>query len=105
METKRERILKQLKRVITNIDPTAKIILYGSRARGDAQKYSDWDFLILTSNPTSLKNEQKYRHILFELELKYGEAFSTLVCSKEDWEKKYSVTPLYENINREGLTL
>ncbi|MBC7890457.1 MAG: nucleotidyltransferase domain-containing protein, partial [Ferruginibacter sp.] len=30
------------------VDGTASVILFGSRARGDAANDSDWDFLILT---------------------------------------------------------
>jgi len=34
---------------VNEVDPTAKIILFGSRARGDNKASSDWDFFILTS--------------------------------------------------------
>lgn len=36
-----------VKEEILKIDPTARVILYGSRSRGDEEEYSDWDFLIL----------------------------------------------------------
>ena len=36
--------------VIKNIDPSAEVILYSSRARGDAEQESDYDLLILTDD-------------------------------------------------------
>ena len=44
---KREELLKHVKQTIHEFEPDADIILYGSRARGDAHPESDWDFLIL----------------------------------------------------------
>ena len=44
---KRAALLDQVKQTIHEIEPEADIILYGSRARGDAHPESDWDFLIL----------------------------------------------------------
>jgi uncharacterized protein len=44
-----EWITYQVKESVRRIDPKAKVILFGSKARGDSKKDSDWDFLILTS--------------------------------------------------------
>ena len=40
-------ILIKVKNAILKIEPSAEIILYGSRAREDFHEGSDWDFLIL----------------------------------------------------------
>jgi len=40
-------ILDKIKKTVTNQDKTAKVYLYGSRARGTAKNDSDWDLLIL----------------------------------------------------------
>jgi len=40
-------ILKAIKELVVERDSSAKIYLYGSRARGNAKKDSDWDLLIL----------------------------------------------------------
>ncbi len=34
------------------LPPNSSLLLYGSRARGDAHKGSDWDLLILLDKPT-----------------------------------------------------
>lgn len=76
-----------------------------ARARGDAREESDWDILILTPKAVNLKVEQAFRHKLFELELEYGQAISTFVYSKADWNGRHRVTPLYHNIEEEGIVI
>ena len=49
--------------------------------------------------------EMEYRDELFDLELEIGEPISTFVFSKSDWEQKHEITPLYQNIKREGIYL
>ena len=41
-------ILEKVKEIVHATDPEAEVILFGSRARGDAMEDSDWDILILT---------------------------------------------------------
>ena len=42
---------------------------------------------------------------LDELELEYGQAFSTFVYSRSDWDSKLRITPLYKNVEREGIRI
>ena len=44
---KREALLQRVKQAVHKVEPEADSILYGSRARGDAQAESDCDFLTL----------------------------------------------------------
>jgi predicted nucleotidyltransferase len=101
----KEEILAKIKELIQKVEPNSEIILFGSRARGDEREDSDWDLLILIPSSANLKEEQKFRHKLFELELQYGLAISTFVHSKKDWENKHRITPLYQNIKQEGIRL
>ena len=106
MSDREENILKKIKEIVYKTDPSAEIILYGSHARGTARQYSDWDLLILLSRQNiTLETEQTFRHNLYDIEIDTGEIISTYVVSKNDWETKYSITPLYANIKREGLHL
>jgi len=95
-----------IKSVIKKEDPLAQIILFGSRARNDARQESDWDILVLLNKANvTLKDEQYIRHKLYDIELESGEALSTFVYSMNDWNTKLSVTPFYENVQREGIYL
>jgi len=104
MSIKRE-ILAKINGAVQEIEPSAEVILFGSRARGDERDDSDWDILILVPYEADLITEQQFRHKLFDVELEYGQSFSTFVHSKSDWEKKYYVTPFYKNIEQEGVRL
>ena len=104
--TNEHSIRKQIKHVISETDASAKVILFGSRARGKATEDSDWDILILLNKPSvSIKDEQVFRHKLYDLELKIGIPISTFVYSIQDWGSKLLNTPLQQNIQREGVVL
>ena len=106
MNKKDRQIISLIRNKIYRKNPEAEVILFGSRARGDAGKNSDWDVLILLNRSDVDKNiEKEYREEMFDVELEIMEPISTFVYSKNEWETKYSVTPLYQNIKREGVVL
>lgn len=105
MKRKTKNIAKLIKENIADIDPTAQVILYGSRARGDEKAESDWDLLILTDYPVNLEKERQFRNHLYDLELETGEPFSLFAYSKNDWDTKQNVTSFYFNVNRDGVRL
>lgn len=92
-----------VKNEIHKIDPDAKVILFGSRARGDYLPDSDWDFLILLDDQRSgRKNKNQLRDKLYELELETETVISIIIHSKSDWENR-AVTPLFQIIEKEGI--
>lgn len=101
---KAEEFLKRIKKDILSIDKNARIILFGSRARGDADQESDWDILILTSFHVNEENKKVFRYKLLDTEIETEQAISTLVYTKDSW-RDYEVTPLYQNIEAEGIEL
>lgn len=99
-------ITTKIKQTIKLIDANAQIILFGSRARGEAKKDSDWDILILLNKPkVTFQDEQFFRHKLFGVELETGQAISTFVYSLTDWNTKMTVTPFYQNVKEDGIYL
>lgn len=105
MNTKTRYITKLIRKYVNAVDPTAEVILYGSRARGDEKQDSDWDILILIDETANLMTERKFRDQLYDLELETGEVFSVFVYSKSDWETKQKITPFYHNVSIEGLSI
>jgi predicted nucleotidyltransferase len=105
MKTEKSSVLFRIRDLVKEIDPTADVILYGSRARGEEHPDSDWDILILVDSKTDLDYERIFRHKLYDIELEVGEAFSVTVHNKNEWKSKYWMTPLYQNILREGIRI
>lgn len=97
-------ILSKIKLQIEEIDPNARIILFGSRARGDARKNSDWDFLILTKKEVTIDLKNKISDALFETELETDEVLTSIVQNDQLWQT-YSGTPIFNNIAQEGIEL
>lgn len=105
MKKKTIQIAQLIKKNIYDIDPKAQIILYGSRARGNERKDSDWDLLVLTDYPVDLNKEREFRNHLYDLELETGEPFSLFAYSNAEWETKQKVTPFYQSVSKEGIRL
>lgn len=100
----RNKVLSKIKSNILKIDKGAKVILFGSRARGDNKADSDWDFLILTKLPESKQTKDIFRDKLFDAELELEEPISAIIHNVSAWED-YEVTPLYQNILKEGVQI
>jgi predicted nucleotidyltransferase len=99
-------LLERIRHTLHNIEPTARIILYGSRARGDAHPDSDWDLLILLDGPVDPHRTAAMHHQLYQLEVATDTVLSALVLSKEEWDSPLSrAMPFHTNIVREGLEL
>nr|NQU91048.1 nucleotidyltransferase domain-containing protein [Bacteroidota bacterium] len=105
MNAKTSHIGQLIRQSITSIDPLAEVFLYGSRARGDERADSDWDILVLTTNPIDLNIEKEFRGKLYDLELETGEPFSMFIYTKNDWLTKQRITPFYQNVIKEGVRL
>jgi len=105
MKKKTQYISQLIRSYINAIDPTAEVILYGSRARGDERSESDWDILVLTDYPVDLNKERIFRNKLYDLELETEEPFSIFVYSKTDWLSRQSITPFFHNVSVEGIRL
>ncbi len=106
MMGKKERLLEKLIGVITETAPDSEMYLYGSQARGEEKKLSDWDLLILLNRQNiSFDFETRLMDAFYEIELETGEIIAPLIYSKTDWNEKHSLTPLFRIIKKEGLRL
>ena len=98
----RKELISSVKATVRSVDPLARVILFGSRARGDNNKFSDWDFLILVSQEANGRVKSQIRDSLIDTELEAEQVISTVIYSQDQWPN-YQITPLFQNIAKEGL--
>jgi predicted nucleotidyltransferase len=102
----RHDLLNKIKSGIIHKDPDAEIFLYGSRARGDDRKDSDWDILVISPRKKiTFDFENDLHDPIYDIELESGEVISLLVYSKYDWQHKRSISPLFTNVINEGIRI
>lgn len=83
--------------------PVEKIILFGSKTRGDDDLESDIDLLVLTSRSLSWRERKAITYALFDVEIKYDVVISVLITSTKEWsEGPFSVLPIYDEILQYG---
>lgn len=97
--------LEEVKTILGN--RLKKIVLYGSYARGDYNKSSDIDIMILTD--LSDKEISEYSMKIWEksadIEIDKGIVISPLVRNIDNFEAWSDVKPFYMNIINEGVVL
>ena len=99
-------LLNQVEQQIHSIIPDAEVILYGSRARGDAVLASDWDFLILVEQPLGRDLIVEIKNCLYDLELKTDTVLTSIVRTRDEWNSpRYSVLPFKRTVEQEGVPL
>lgn len=79
-------MLNMIRSTVRAVEPDVEIILYGSRARGDALPESDWDTIVILNKPP-MPHQERYE-IAYELWVKgqdVGEEINTLVYTKDLW--------------------
>lgn len=101
-----KKALLELKKKLFKSFPVSEIILYGSKARGDFDKESDIDILVILNDKVDDDTREKIFSISFKIEIKYDVIFGILVESKDFWSSPLAETMLISrNINMEGVLL
>jgi len=101
-----QQLLAECKAAIEEVAPDASLILYGSRARGDAREDSDYDLLVLVDREQDMELEQAIVNRLVPLEVRTGKVLTVLVYSRSQWDSAlYRAMPFHKNVTREGVLL
>jgi uncharacterized protein (UPF0332 family)/predicted nucleotidyltransferase len=99
-------LLDRARDIVLAVEPGARIVLYGSRARGTAELESDWDLLILLAGPVDARRRKSVLDRLFALELDTGAVLSAMVYGKDVWDSaRLRVQPFRANVEDDGLEL
>lgn len=98
--------LQEMKQELLEKFPDMEIILYGSKARREEEKFSDIDLLILVDSQINRNLKEKIGEVKYQLELKYDVVFGTIVENRNFWKSPLAMTmPLHWNIDRDGIRL
>ena len=98
-------IIHSLKEIASQVLPEgADAILFGSRARGDARKDSDWDILILLNKPKLEASDYGIAYPFRELGWNIGEEMSPTLYTKHQWSS-WTYLPFYKNVEKDKMVL
>jgi len=101
-----KQLLAECKAAIREVTPEAGLILYGSRARGDAQEDSDYDLLVLVDREVDMDLERAIVDRLVPLEVRTGKVLTVLIYSRSQWDSaQYRAMPFHKNVTREGVPI
>lgn len=104
-DDRKAQIIGLIRDTIRAAEPTAQIILYGSRARGDAREDSDWDVLVIIDKPRlSLKDRSNIQYPVWDKGLDLGQEINVFPYTRQQWEES-SLSLFKYNVIKEGITL
>lgn len=97
-------LLWRCARAVQQEDHEARIVLYGSQARGEAAAESDVDILVLLRSDVSAQERSRIHDRLYEVGLESDVVISVMIKSISHWERPMSkATPLYRAVQEEGI--
>ena len=103
--TNENEIFSAIEKIAQEIPRDARIILFGSQARGDQRLDSDWDILIISDKEyLSPEEHSNYSYPFWELGWRLNTMIHPSVYTRHDWQTKAS--PLFrQNVEREGIII
>jgi predicted nucleotidyltransferase len=105
MQTKDTKVARLLKKRIQTIAPVRRMIVFGSRARGDATRESDLDVFIELSELTPTIRTEIY-HIAWEVGFDNGLViFPLLTSTPLLLNSLLSANPILNLIEKEGVAV
>jgi predicted nucleotidyltransferase len=101
-----KRVLQSIRGLLAQtLPPNATAKLYGSQARGDAHRGSDWDILIIMDKDHLYPDDyDTITYPLTKLGWELGAEINPIIYTKKEWEQSH-ITPFYHNVERDAITL
>ena len=98
-------LLRRCKQAVERVATDATVVLYGSRARGNANKDSDYDILVIVDRPVDMNLKKQILSNVYPLELETGAVLTLIVYSRQKWNSPlYRAMPFHKNVQNWALT-
>jgi len=99
------KIAEELKKRLCEIVPLVDFKVFGSRARGDSEEYSDMDVFLEVEN-INKELREKISDIVWEVGFNNHLVISCLIFTREEVENSpLRASPILKNINSEGIRI
>lgn len=96
----------KLKKQLVDRFPRIRIILYGSKVKGNSKEFSDIDVLILLDRKIDTELKKQILDIAYDIELESDIVFGVMIESKDFWDSSLArIMPLHQNIEKEGVLI
>ncbi len=102
-----DEIKEELVQGLTDIfrNNISMIILYGSVARGSANKESDIDIAIVVRSQMDDATKRRFLNWAADMDIRYERVFSIVDIQESNMRKWENVLPFYRNVKKEGIVL
>jgi predicted nucleotidyltransferase len=95
--------LEKLKAALTRDFPLVELRLFGSKARGDSDKESDIDVLVVLE-AYDWETRKAVSRLCFDINIEYGVLLVPVLFSRAEFGSDLTkVTPFYRAVVREGV--
>jgi predicted nucleotidyltransferase len=101
-----EKILGQINSLLHKfLNHRYELILFGSRARGEENEFSDVDLMVILDDKMSnFETKEKIRDVIHDFSLKYPYLFSVMIVSKSLAQKRRGFL-VFNSIEKEGIVI
>ena len=106
IENMNQQIFSEIQFLKRQLLPNARLILFGSQARGDAHEDSDWDLLVLLDKKGkhNWNDFDQYAYPFTEIGWNYGVAINPVLYTQDEWDEGV-IFPFYKNVMHEGILI
>jgi len=84
-------------------DDIRDVVLFGSRAYGNAREDSDYDVLIILNRDYTSSDEEQILDLCYEIDLKYDILIDAHLLSVAELNSPRGRQPIFTNAMKEGL--
>jgi predicted nucleotidyltransferase len=98
--------VSELKKALTRDFGLVKLVLYGSKARGDADAKSDIDLIVVLARHPDWQTKREVYYRCYQIGLEHDVILQPVIFAESDYDSpRFRVTPLLRNVAAEGVAV